>query len=247
LHIAVAEPKFEIGGLRFPALHGLDADVNVFKSMAQSRSFVTVPNNASTKAAVCDAIVDVVGATRADDLLFLTLSGHGLQISDVSGDESADDGLDEAFACEDAYLLDDEIHELLTKLPPGARAVIVADCCHGETLMYAFPVSPPPVAPIVERRFEGMEATVLCLATCADSEEALFEIGSGSQTASVLLDVWSDGRYRGSYAHLWRSVHDRVTTATRHSTPRWTRSGPDQPTPIAHQEALSIAGAKATS
>merc|ERR1712070_1213878 len=69
------------------------------------------------------------------DCLFFSFSGHGMQVKDVSGDET--DGYDEAIFLpsieEDAsdIILDDELHEALCgKLPAGVQVTALIDCCH---------------------------------------------------------------------------------------------------------------------
>lgn len=87
---------------------------------------------AATKAAMIAAIGGLIeGAAKGDSLIF-TYSGHGTWVPDRSGDEP--DGRDEALCPHDlatkGALLDDEIHALFGRRPPGVRIVLISDSCH---------------------------------------------------------------------------------------------------------------------
>jgi hypothetical protein len=74
-------------------------------------------------------------ALRAGDLLFLTYSGHGGQVPDVSGEES--DKLDETWCLYDGELIDDEVFLELSRFAADVRILVLSDSCHSGTVTRA--------------------------------------------------------------------------------------------------------------
>jgi hypothetical protein len=70
---------------------------------------------------------------EADDLLFLTYSGHGGQVPAEGSDE--DDKLDETWCLYDRQFIDNEIYNLLGRFRPGVRIVTLSDSCHSGTAL----------------------------------------------------------------------------------------------------------------
>lgn len=83
----------------------------------------------------------------AGDYLLVTFAGHGASFEDVQvatadvgiasglGDEL--DRRDEAWCLYDGFLLDDELHDYLCKLPAGLRVCLVSDSCFSGTVTRA--------------------------------------------------------------------------------------------------------------
>jgi hypothetical protein len=66
--------------------------------------------------------------------LFFQYSGHGTQVRDTNGDEK--DGMDEAlFSVCGTLITDDQINEVVKKVPSGTSMVCVIDACHSGTVM----------------------------------------------------------------------------------------------------------------
>jgi hypothetical protein len=63
------------------------------------------------------------------DSLFITFSGHGAQVPNLSAD-AEDDGKDETLCFYDRMLIDDEIYNFLGRLSEGVRVHLVFDSCH---------------------------------------------------------------------------------------------------------------------
>ena len=90
-------------------------------------------------------VVDAV----AGDILIFDYSGHGSQVPDIHGDE--EDGLDETICpidfmkkrminykgrrlVVDSQITDDEINEIISDVPHGAKFLMLADSCHSGTI-----------------------------------------------------------------------------------------------------------------
>lgn len=95
------------------------------------------PKRAS-KDGVKDALNSLVGKSKPGDILVFQFSGHGTQVDDQPGGDE-EDGLDEVLVTAGsdypfAFLFDDELHEIFTKLAEGVKLTVISDCCHSGTI-----------------------------------------------------------------------------------------------------------------
>ncbi len=79
-------------------------------------------------------------ALKTGDLFFLTYSGHGGQVPDVTGEEP--DKQDETWCLYDGQLIDDELYFELSRFAAGVRILVLSDSCHSGTVTRERP--PPP-------------------------------------------------------------------------------------------------------
>lgn len=89
----------------------------------------------ATRKNVLSAIRAAAKTLRRGDLFFVTYSGHGGQIPDVSADE--DDKMDETWCLYDAELIDDEVYNELGRFAAGVRILVLSDSCHSGTVVRA--------------------------------------------------------------------------------------------------------------
>jgi predicted chitinase len=89
----------------------------------------------ATRARVLAGIRAAAKALRAGDLFFLSFSGHGGQMPDVSGEE--DDKKDETWCLYDSELIDDELFNELGAFAKGVRVVVLSDSCHSGSVVRA--------------------------------------------------------------------------------------------------------------
>jgi hypothetical protein len=82
---------------------------------------------------------------KTGDLFFLTYSGHGGQIPDVSGEEA--DKKDETWCLYDGELIDDELYAELGRFAAGVRVLVLSDSCHSGTVTRAPLPRPGDVVP----------------------------------------------------------------------------------------------------
>ncbi len=86
----------------------------------------------ATRAAMVQAIGDLVSGASANDTVVITYSGHGTWVPDSSGDEP--DGRDEALCPHDIgdgqALLDDDLGELFAQRATGVQVLLISDSCH---------------------------------------------------------------------------------------------------------------------
>jgi len=88
-----------------------------------------------TRANVLKAIRAAAKALGPGDLFFMSYSGHGGQVPDVSGDEA--DKQDETWCLFDGQLIDDELYFELSRFKAGVRILVLSDSCHSGTVTRA--------------------------------------------------------------------------------------------------------------
>jgi len=93
----------------------------------------------ATRKKVLAAIRAAAKQLKSGDLLFLSFSGHGGQVPDVTGEEG--DKLDETWCFFDAQLIDDELYLELSRFKKGVRVLVLSDSCHSGTVTRARPVA----------------------------------------------------------------------------------------------------------
>jgi hypothetical protein len=75
-----------------------------------------------------------VSNAKPDDDLFVHYSGHGSQEEDLDNSES--DHMDEAICpATGDFIIDDELKDIIKKVPIGARLFGLFDCCHSATIL----------------------------------------------------------------------------------------------------------------
>ena len=138
-------------------LAACEFDANDMAAIAKAqgmKSTVLLTKKAS-RDAVLGALRSAAKTLAAGDLFFLTYSGHGGQVPDVSGDE--DDKKDETWCLYDGQLIDDELYFELSRFKAGVRILVLSDSCHSGTVTRDAAM---PVATIPSQRPKLMPAAV---------------------------------------------------------------------------------------
>jgi hypothetical protein len=199
------------------ALQGCVSDANDMASVLKSfmgfaPADVTVLTDArATKAAIMGGLKEMVrgGVQGSYKYLVFSLSSHGTQVPDASGDEP--DRADEAFCPHDLaragddwdpghIIVDDEFRDLFIQLPSGVLLEVYLDTCHSGTGLRAIDLmldrkprflTPPSVKALIQaegRRPRGLARgllekgaaqTVLWAACRADQTSADADISDG--------------------------------------------------------------------
>lgn len=123
-------------------LNACEFDARDMAAIAKSRgmeSTLLLTAN-GTRAKALAAIRAAAKKLTRGDLFFLTYSGHGGQVPDVSGDEP--DKKDETWCLYDGQLIDDELYLELGRFKAGVRILVLSDSCHSGSVARALP--PPP-------------------------------------------------------------------------------------------------------
>lgn len=162
----------------------------------------TLLNQDVTRSRVLQALDDLRRELRAGDLLLVTYTGHGCQVTDKNGDERG--GWDQAWcsSTNEVLLLDDELHAYLQRLPE-VDVYILADHCYSQTIHRS---TRPPVDQMECDDSLACRVTVLA----ASSEARKAEFGVLSSEACCALDensamTWGEllARLRHRYKTDW--------------------------------------------
>lgn len=112
-------------------------DANDMAALAKSRGMksTTLLTRKGTRAKVLAGLRAAAKKLKAGDLFFLTYSGHGGQVPDVTDDE--EDKNDETWCLFDGELIDDELYLELSRFAAGVRVLVLSDSCHSGTVTRA--------------------------------------------------------------------------------------------------------------
>jgi hypothetical protein len=156
----------------------------------------------ATRARVLNAIRGAARKLKKGDFFFLTFSGHGGQVADVSGDEN--DKKDETWCLFDGQIIDDELHYEYSRFAAGVRMLVLSDSCHSGTVTRAaLPLTdparpnarsrlmPPAIAQRVYQAHKGfydkLQKDIEKRAgSAADPDAALAEVAGSSRLTAIV-------------------------------------------------------------
>lgn len=123
-------------------LAACEFDANDMAAIAASRNMKAsvLLTKKATRANVLAGLRSAAKGLKSGDFFFLSYSGHGGQVPDVSGEE--DDKQDETWCLFDGQLIDDELYFELSKFAAGVRVLVLSDSCHSGTVTRAPPRDP---------------------------------------------------------------------------------------------------------
>jgi len=118
-------------------LAACEFDANDMEALAKARGMkaTVLLTKKATRVSVLAGMRSAAKALKAGDLFFMSFSGHGGQVPDVSGEE--DDRKDETWCLFDGQLIDDELYFELSKFAAGVRILVLSDSCHSGTVTRA--------------------------------------------------------------------------------------------------------------
>ncbi|HMW17054.1 MAG TPA: caspase family protein [Accumulibacter sp.] len=187
----------------------------------------------ATKAAIMTKLNEMVAEAKAGTIssLVFSLSSHGTQMNDSSGDEP--DGKDEAFVPHDiaekngswdpAHIIaDDELHDLFVQLPENVLLEVYLDTCHSGSGLRGAEFSlhaprPRYVAP-PDHEFDKKTAKMrgftldrppsrskkeVDKAVVAGAQHVLWTGCKANQTSA---DAFFNGRYNGAFTYYLNQV-----------------------------------------
>ena len=121
-----------------------------------------------TRANALAGIRAAAKALKSGDLFFLSYSGHGGQVPDVTGEE--EDKQDETWCLFDGQLIDDELYHELSRFATGVRILVLSDSCHSGTVTRAGPLQMPAGAPALLSQRPKMMPLSVALRTYRDHQ-----------------------------------------------------------------------------
>jgi len=139
LHIGLnAVGAAAYGGWTGP-LSACEFDANDMAAIAKLKGMksTVLLTKKATRAATLANLRDAAKTLQSGDLYFLTYSGHGGQVPDVTGEEA--DKKDETWCLYDGQLIDDELYFELAQFGTGVRILVLSDSCHSGTVTREVP------------------------------------------------------------------------------------------------------------
>jgi hypothetical protein len=186
-------------------LAACEFDASDMSAIAKSKGMKTTVllTKKATRASVLASMRGAAKALKAGDLFFMSYSGHGGQVPDVSGEE--DDKKDETWCLYDGQLIDDELYFELGKFGAGVRVLVLSDSCHSGTVTRAplVPVTIPGQrpklmpAPVAMRTYREHQAFYdklqLDIAKAAgkaavDPDTALANVSASGRLTAIVKD-----------------------------------------------------------
>jgi hypothetical protein len=111
-------------------------DMAAIAAMKGMKSTVLLTKKA-TRANMLAAMRAAASTLKSGDFFFLSYSGHGGQVPDVTGEEI--DKKDETWCLFDGQLIDDELYAELGRFAAGVRVLVLSDSCHSGTVTREVP------------------------------------------------------------------------------------------------------------
>lgn len=188
-------------------LRGCVNDVQGFASVLKGYDQRHFIDSQASKQNVLDAWRWAVQGIQPGQVSVVTISSHGSQVPDTSGDEP--DALDEVICCPDfpaSCISDDEIAEIFTPVPDGALVVMFADCCHSGTLQRAawgenYKGRSIPVVAQFDRHVRRIGTRA---ASIGDPRNLV--LLSACKPNEVSFDALIDERYAGAFSHTCQRI-----------------------------------------
>ena len=140
LHIGLNAVNADAYGGWDGPLAACEFDANDMAAIAKAKGIksTVLLTKKATRSNVLAGMRSAAKALETGDLFFMSYSGHGGQVPDVTGEE--EDKKDETWCLYDGQLIDDELYFELSKFAAGVRVLVLSDSCHSGTVTRAAPV-----------------------------------------------------------------------------------------------------------
>jgi hypothetical protein len=215
-------------------LNACENDAIDLELIAKSMGFGTslLLTKQATRNSVINQIQKTAGTLKSGDIFFISYSGHGGQLPDISGDEG--DQLDETWCLFDSEFVDDELFELWTAFAENVRILVFSDSCHSGTVtkvvqnrqalftnkLPAYKCMPSDVALrtyIQNKSFydkiltkdkkeeSRISASVKLISGCQDNQLSSDGTFNGLFTG-ILKQVWNGGGFKGDYSKYHKQI-----------------------------------------
>lgn len=107
----------------------------ILKSKYGFSEISTLFDSAATASNIKKNLEAILMKSKNGDNVAFTYSGHGTTVLDTDGDEA--DKYDEALYCYDTIIRDDELRDIISKMPKGVKFTVISDSCHSGTVTRA--------------------------------------------------------------------------------------------------------------
>ncbi len=211
------------------ALQGCVNDANDMQTLLKKwlgfkpGDIVKLTDSQATKANIMKSLKEMVDGARKGKYSYLvfSLSSHGTQVPDTSGDEP--DRADEAFCPHDLaeaggvwdpryIIVDDELHDLFVQLPEGVLLEVYLDTCHSGTGLKAVDLLPdrkprwmPPPSYEAFKMVEGRRSRGL-YQSFLDKGIVHHILWAGCRSDQTSADAHISGGWHGAFTYYFCKV-----------------------------------------
>lgn len=189
----------------------------------QTRTLKTVE---ATRDGILSALYRAADLMVENDIYVFYYSGHGGQQPDVNGDEL--DGKDETLVAYDREVIDDKIHQALTRFKHGVRVVMISDSCNSGSnykgMMTVEANENSIFRPVAKRSRDDIEvdAQLIHLGGCRDGFTSAGYQGGGAFTMA-LCEAWGNGAFNGTFKELHQKICELIRSSQK---PQYSEYGP---------------------
>jgi hypothetical protein len=184
-------------------LAACEFDANDMAAVARAKGMrpTVLLTKKATRANALAAIRSAARALKAGDFFFLSYSGHGGQVPDVTGEE--EDKQDETWCLYDGQLIDDELYFELSGFAAGVRILVLSDSCHSGTVTREGPPHPVPIGAAGHTQRPKLMPRSIALRTYRDNQAFYDKLqqdvakragNSGVDPDTALANVAASGR-----------------------------------------------------
>ena len=214
-------------------LAAAEYDANDMYLIAKSQGLqpTKLIRNEATRSAVISAIKNAANTLAANDLFFISYSGHGGQLPDINGDE--DYSMDETWCLFDGEIVDDELSNLWSTFQKGVRILVISDSCHSGTVVklarslerpktnLAPKFMPSEIASttyfnnkefydnilenVKDIKSLDIQASVKLISGCQDNQNSYDGTFNG-QFTGALKRIWNGGKFSGNYFSFYKQI-----------------------------------------
>ena len=197
-------------GYRVLSCPGADEDMRCVDDMAADAGITNrkmLLSQAATWAGVKAAILAATQGFGPEDLLVLSLAGHGGWVKDTNGDEVS--GKDSTWCLYDGPVVDDDVWAFLVSQVPPCRVIFITDTCHSEGSWRQYvPFWDTSRNVDIDYRSQW-PGSLVQLAACREAESALGGT-LGGQWTSALYDTRNAATLRQWFDDAKSLVEDQV-------------------------------------
>ena len=169
-------------------------------------------NEQATRGNIKAKFLSMLSGAKSGDILVFTYSGHGTNVPDTLDPDEAD-GYDEALYTYDGVLLDDELRDMIKRLPNDVQLIFISDSCFSGTITRGDLTtkrmnrsrSRKQVTKYMPHQHEGFARRVHKLKRRKrflieeDMKEVVF---TGCSDQEYSYDAYIDGKWGGAFSHF---------------------------------------------
>jgi Caspase domain len=203
--IVASVGKTRVPGYSNQATEGVDVvSYELCQELSYAFNNIQLIQNNTTKVRIVNSLLDAAESLKPNGMCLFYFHGHGDNLPNTYDPDN--ETFDQALVCEDGFLFDDEIDQLLRKFKSTQRIMTITDCCSS--------------ASIVEWKYEQNKKypQVLHLAACRDDQTAAAQGMGGIMSRDILNRIYGYGYSSYSYLSFCQTIRTAMPDAIIRTT-----------------------------